>query len=505
MLPLPVVLAALAVAQPPVTGLWAGPPGPTPPPAPRTRSFTASPAAEPRPALRYVLLPPLGHDQPGNAADSYYRAFLLRPKPPTDPAAALARSNEQDEWLTVPLDKLPRAAVRARLGEYQQTLRELEWATARRRCDWDLLARMRKDGITVVLPEAQYARELARLLALRTRLELAEDRFDDAARSLQAGFQMARHTGEAPTLIQLLVGLAVEANMMERVEDWIARPGSPNLYWALSALPRPLIDPRPGFEGEAVFLETYFPSLTKLRAGPLPAAEAAAMADRFIAEMRRASDPQNIGGPEPKGGPEARLAHAAEKIGAVVYVVTQYPAAKKGLLARGRAAAEVDAMPGAQVVFLNTIERFLELRDEQWKWLGMPYHLARPAMREAEQRVKAAGLRESGTDPYLTMFTLVLPASETVIAASARTERRVAFLRAVEAVRMYAAAHGGTPPATLADVTAVPVPDDPYFAKPFGYEAKGATAVFTAAPPDGEAPNERNALRYEVTFRTAAK
>ena len=37
--------------------------------------LTLSPAAEPVPALRYLLLPELSEQTPGNAAQVYYRAF----------------------------------------------------------------------------------------------------------------------------------------------------------------------------------------------------------------------------------------------------------------------------------------------------------------------------------------------------------------------------------------------------------------------------------------------
>ena len=75
----------------------------------------------------------------------------------------------------------------------------------------------------------------------------------------------------------------------------------------------------------------------------------------------------------------------------------------------------------------------------------------------------------------------------------------------VEAVRLYAAGHDGNPPAKLADVTEVPVPDDPYTGKPFGYEATGATVALIAPPVDGKPANVDNSLRYEITFRERKK
>ena len=44
-------------------------------------------------------------------------------------------------------------------------------------------------------------REIVNLLALRVRFQLAEGKPDEAARTLQTGFAMARHVADAPALI----------------------------------------------------------------------------------------------------------------------------------------------------------------------------------------------------------------------------------------------------------------------------------------------------------------
>jgi hypothetical protein len=87
------------------------------------------------------------------------------------------------------------------------------------------------------------------------------------------------------------------------------------------------------------------------------------------------------------------------------------------------------------------------------------------------------------------------------VPAAARLDRRVAALRCVEALRLYAAAHGGEPPARLADVHEVPVPADPVTGQPFDYRLEGDRAVLSAPPPPGEVPDARNSLRYELTFK----
>src|SRR5262249_57414803 len=61
-----------------------------------------------------------------------------------------------------------------------------------------------------------------------------------------------------------MVGNAVCTLMLSRVEEWIQAPDAPNLYWALTNLPRPLIDLRKSLEGEMLMLEAEFPDLRTL-------------------------------------------------------------------------------------------------------------------------------------------------------------------------------------------------------------------------------------------------
>ena len=72
--------------------------------------------------------------------------------------------------------------------------------------------------------------------------------------------------------------------------------------------------------------------------------------------------------------------------------------------------------------------------------------------------------------------------------AQARLDQRIALLRHVEALRLYAAEHDGALPANLSEIS-VPLPDDPFTGKPFRYEVTGDTAHLRGTPPPG-AENE---------------
>jgi hypothetical protein len=97
------------------------------------------------------------------------------------------------------------------------------------------------------------------------------------------------------------------------------------------------------------------------------------------------------------------------------------------------------------------------------------------------------------------LFDDLLTAVIRVRRAQARVEQRVALLRHVEALRLYAAAHDGKLPATLSDVP-VPLPFDPVTGKPFGYKLEGQTAFVQGTPPPGD-KNPVSRVRYEVTIK----
>src|SRR5205085_2382868 len=83
---------------------------------------------------------------------------------------------------------------------------------------------------------------------------------------------------------------------------------------------------------------------------------------------------------------------------------------------------------------------------------------------------------------------LLLPAILKVNEAQTRTQRYFAGLRGAEALREYASAHGGKPPARWADITEVPLPTDPVTGKgldPF-YSVKGGRAVLDVPPLPGQ-------------------
>jgi len=85
-------------------------------------------------------------------------------------------------------------------------------------------------------------RKLTFLLCLQTHLQIARGQFDNALASIQTGLAAAKHSGEAPSVVQGNVGVAMAAMTLRSVESMAQTPGSPNLHAALESLPKPLID-----------------------------------------------------------------------------------------------------------------------------------------------------------------------------------------------------------------------------------------------------------------------
>jgi hypothetical protein len=67
---------------------------------------------------------------------------------------------------------------------------------------------------------------------------------------MQTGFGMAKQLGQAPTIMQAMVGMGVGALMCREVEQFVQRKDSPNVYTALANLPEPLVDVEKAIENE---------------------------------------------------------------------------------------------------------------------------------------------------------------------------------------------------------------------------------------------------------------
>jgi hypothetical protein len=149
-------------------------------------------------------------------------------------------------------------------------------------------------------------------------------------------------------------------------------------------------------------------------------------------------------------------------------------------------------MPFMQVALLHALLDYERRLDDFQKWQTLPY---------PEALAARLGGRDDSNLPALTFLINQMAEAHGAFDDRARLERRIAILRCIEAVRLYAAAHGGKLPPALADVKEAPVPLDPVSGKAFGYEVKGAMATLSAPAWAEKRDIVIEPLRYQLTMR----
>lgn len=447
-------LSATAVAQPP----------PKPEDGKIVVRMTADATPAPYPALKYPLLPELRELNPGNQVPAFYKCFFEQNNFYYGPEAI----KDRDRYTTAPLAEL--ADVKELVGYGGSSLRQADYAARLDTADWQITTQLRNEGINLLLPDIQQLRMLATALKARMRGEVARKDFAAATRTAQTMFGLARTFAQHPTLIGQLVGIAIANITLDVVEEMAQQPGAPNLFWSLTDLPNPLVELRQGMQGEKAWTEKDFGALRKPE--PLPEAEL----KRMVGELDRIL--RSEGGAAGGRRPEWAEGQAADP--AVL-------AAAKGRLEKaGFKPAAVARLPRLQVFLADEYLQYEGLRDDLVKWANVPYWKV-PADVEGVLKDKGG-------------FAALLPALAKVLQAQARTQQRIGLLTVAEAVRLYAAEHGGAVPPTL-DSIGLPLPPDPVTGKPYVYEVKDGKAVARATPAPGREGDPYFNRVYEVTIR----
>jgi hypothetical protein len=447
------------------------------------RNLTLSPAGAPVPALKYRLMPMISDLNPGNAAPTY-----LRLKYEYDNAFNKGQENLA-AWLEMPLEKLP--IQEARQWDMRGRLKLLELGTRREYCDWGYpLPEQRQEAFDILLPDVQSMRVWGRFLALKARLDLVEHKYQEAVSTLETGFAFSRHVGEAPFLINALVGIAIGNGLVDRVEELVEQPLAPNLYWALTALPHPLVGTRRALEFERRVPEDMIPEFTQLDSPRTPA-EWESLLVRMYERMQNLA----LKVLDSKVSPDTEIATKA-LIGRPLDVFKKEaaPVARSEMaVERGLDPDRLKAVTDDEVLCRSLVAQYHVLQDQIFKAIYLPYPDAIRVLTEAEAKVKDAKLGP------LQMVNLLQPAVAKSLAAETRLERRIAALRVVEAIRLHAAAHQGRLPESLSQLTEVPVPDDPATGREFEYRLENDRAVVSspAAGIEGSPPHYRITIRAE--------
>jgi len=440
------------------------------------RSLTITAAAAPVPAFQYRLLPLGPERKEGNAVPIYLRLMFER-----NEAWKRMMVEKPEQWNALPVEKLPLDEVRKFFESFRGFLQQMDLGARRKHADWNYTLDQR-DIFGILLPDAQTMRRYGPLLVLKARFEIAEGHFENAAHTLETGFAFSQHVGDGPFLISQLIAFALEDQFNAAVLDFIAAPHSPNLYWALTALPRPLVSTRKGMELEQTVLTKYLPELADLDR-PRTASQWASV----LKEMRTAMERLVVGTkdfPAPIAGtqPDDQADRSPD-----------LETAKKFLIDEMKMpAAEVERMPAPQIIVTWLAKAYATLVDDNFKSGYLPWPES-----QAVQAQTFRAFRDAPETEAKRLAHILMPAVQKVQLAEIRTQRKAAAARAIEAIRIYAAAHDGQLPEQLSAVKEVPVPLDPGTNRPFDYRKDGATAVLTSRLPDW--PTNTTGLRYRLT------
>jgi hypothetical protein len=454
--------------------------------------MTVTPAGEPVPALRYRLVPRDIELQPGNAAPYYYRAMIALS--PTISSLRKKYGEEFDDWYStdVPISKLPLDKVRAANHELDAAVRsQLAVAANRRKCDWELgIDQIRGvDVISFMLPEFQECRQLARILMLRTRLAVAERRYDDAIETMRMSYRLG-HDAAQPFLVCGLIGIAIDGLTNRSLVELIASPESPNMYWALGELPNPPIDLQPTVRFEMGFGSRMFPFIHNAETTDHSPQEWNRLLTQSIHDL------QYLGGTGIPRFSGIGSNDTTSGLAATTVALLGYTHAKERLIAEGMDRGRVAKMAVGQVIAIYTERNYRRFADDWENLWQVPYARSVDVARRLEQKLNAAKPLGDGVDrEILPMGTLLLPALQASREAQVRLDRDVASLRVIEALRLYAATHDGKLPDRLDDINEVPVPNNPATGKPFMYRLDGATAILEL--PRSDRLNSGN-CRYEI-------
>jgi hypothetical protein len=414
--------------------------------------LTVQPMAAPKPALKYMLLPDVAELKSGNPAQWYIRCFQEQRIFFFSKEATAERAR----YLAMPLAELPVEKLRNYGGS---ALTQADWAARLDAIDWQALQRIQAEGSELTLPEPEPLRILGMALRVRFRAEIAERRFDDAIRTCKTMFGLARHLGEYPADAANRAGLSIANLAVDSLEELIQQPGAPNLYWALSDLPSPLVEIRKGAQGSGCQVTTELRLI--LDDAPMSDADVEKAVTRLsgiigLAREQAGQPPRNL-----------RTALAAR-----IKDEERVRLARARLVESGCAEKLAASFSPSQIILFDEKRACEARRHEGLKLLGQPFC--------------QLGNASAKTDSLLADL---LPNIAESRRAQGRLEQRLAALRQIEALRLYAAEHDGKLPAKLAEA-GVALPDDPFTGKPFRYEADG-----TIARVEGEG------IRFEVTIK----
>jgi hypothetical protein len=457
---------------------------------PNVDKWTIHPALAGGNPMQYRLLPDAFEQRPGNAVPLYLMSRQFWPDQKTTDEI-LWPENHRYDYLDTPIEQFPQEDAHKLLDAYSDTLAFVDRAARRQSAVWD-----DNEWPDVRFGAKAFAyrddlRHAGNLLTFRARFQISQDDWSGAIHTLQTSFSMARQFGSEPMLIHAIESSGFGRNALEAVPEWITRRNSPNLYWALSDLPDPFV------ELAAVAQYERTPSgqtpLDQAMRGELPAELWGPVVQDMIGRLQEMRPPFKRN----QAGIEAE---------ATRLVASVYPRAKEYLISAGISKEKVNSMAPEEAVGTYFCRQAVAASDQLWKCWSLPYPQAQEQMLRSwkalapDQPPLLDNPLFQGNQVWISGPTqhpnYDFPSLLRWRYSLTAVDREIALFRTVEALRDYAARHDDVPPASLDEITDLPVPLDPATDKPFDYSVQGQTVHLDALTPWWP----RNGWRLELTL-----
>jgi tetratricopeptide (TPR) repeat protein len=209
--------------------------------------LTLNPSKTTQAEQKLRLLPTVEEQTDADAVPLYQKAIQSLP--------ADFNQKQFSDWRSLPPDQLPTKEIESELKKLKPTLVLLTQAAGCKQCNWPFI----KPGTVSkqFMDDLSKYRQCAFILDVQTRLQIAQGQYDQAMNTLKISLAMAKNLGDAPTLIQGLVGIAIAALNLSSIDQFIQSENAPNLYWALEGLPQPLVDVNKAIKIETDNLKNY--------------------------------------------------------------------------------------------------------------------------------------------------------------------------------------------------------------------------------------------------------
>jgi hypothetical protein len=438
---------------------------------PRRVLLTLSPAALPEPALKDLLTPDFQDQLAGNAAQGLYTAALA--------GGSYFAENQMAEkmsaWLDLPPDRRPADEVEKAVQGVGSALRVLHTACRHEYCAWETPFRV--EGSQTLLPELSHLRWLVRALCLRTGLAVYRGQWDRALADLQTGFAAARFVGSGPTLIHRLVAVSMALNLIRELESWVSHPGSGNLYFALAHLPHPFL------QGDLLAIERGFlyfdsPALRDLGVRVFTRPELDAALEPLLVLLGSSAEGKTT---------------AQEVRKEALAMLEKGSKDAKSYLKTTRPGAPLDAMLPLQVHLLYALDRFEVMRDRLYRWAPFPWWQVVDRIDADERVVRAASNTPEGGAPFHAAI-----AGMSAFRRIQQLDANLAAVQTIEALRCYAAEHKELP-ASLDQITQVPVPINVLTGAGFDYRLSNGRAALVVSGPRQRV--DKDSTLYELELR----